>query len=200
MTARDRKQLKAFVVLIVVLGVTVYLSVFRADRPSSSAAPPQTPPKDVAAALQQSRASDARIRLDLMKTPAEGEEVGRHNLFQYRQARPAPQPPGPAGTQAQTQAPPVVTPVTPPPAVLTPTTPTRPTTPPVPPMEFKYDGFLKTPNGLAATLSDRTNHYYNLKEDDVVLGRYRIARVTDAVVEVEDLEVPRRQAFARAQQ
>ena len=67
-------------------------------------------------------------------------------------------------------------------------------------MQFKYDGFLKTQNGLLASLSDNTAHYPNLREGDVLIGRYRIAKVTDAVVEVEDLQIPRRQAFARIQQ
>jgi pyruvate/2-oxoglutarate dehydrogenase complex dihydrolipoamide acyltransferase (E2) component len=216
MTAKDRKQLKVFVLLLVILGVTAILS-FRTNQNPSASSPPPAPadatsaktaaPKTAAKPSNSKQAaaasSDARIRLDWMKEDPQAYEVGRNNLFQYRTGKAMGQtgPPGVgrgSGNRQTQNLPPAPdeTPVTPPtPAVFTP-----PQPPPPPPMQFKYDGFLKTQAGLLASLSDNTAHYPNLREGDVLIGRYRIAKVTDAVVEVEDLQIPRRQAFARIQQ
>ena len=199
MTAKDRKQVKVFVVLIVILGVTAYLSL-RTNLPSSASTSPAATPGALKKDLVRG-GGDAHIRLDLMKPAGEGGDVGVNDLFEYRLGQPARAGRGGASQQASTQPPVSVAPPAPPTPVL-PTQPAGPPQPPPPPPmpQFKYDGFVRTPTGLVASLSDPTNnHFYNLKQDDVVLGRYRIARITDTVIEVEDLEIPRRQAFSRVQ-
>src|SRR5213594_3574797 len=139
MTARDGKQLKVFIVLLVILSVVAFLS-FRINQPSSASVTPPAP-KDVADS-RQSAASDTRIRLDLMKQDS-GEEVGLNDLFQYHMGRSGGSEES-SGTAAQTPLDPP--PEFPPPVTPTPATdPPRPALPPAPPpMQFSYDGFLKT--------------------------------------------------------
>jgi hypothetical protein len=188
-----------FVLLIVILGATAYLSL-RTNMPSSASTSPVTTPGDLKNNLVKD-GGDARIRMDLMKEGGEGDDVGRTNLFEYRLGQLSRTGPGGKSQQAANEPPVTV----PPPITQTPFQPPAPTGPPPPPPtppmpQFKYDGFVRTPKGLNASVSDpANNHFYNLKEDDILLGRYRIARITDTVVEVEDLEIPRRQAFSRAQ-
>jgi hypothetical protein len=207
MTARDQKSLKILIVLGVVLGITAVLS-FRNSQPSVGAAPPPTatvaspatPPPSTPKQIAAANASDARIRLDLLKSDGNENEVGRNNLFQYRgnfsaQLGSTGGIPGARGGTGPTPPPA-------PPVFFPPTTPVNPGPPPPPPgpppMQFKYDGFMRTPDGLVASLSDNTGHY-SLREGDILIGRYRVAKVTDTIVEVEDLQVPRRQAFPRVQ-
>jgi hypothetical protein len=203
MTAKDRKLLKVFVVLVVILGVSAYLSLWMNLSSSDGSTSLVTTPQDTQKNLAKDSGGDTRIRLNDLNRSGEGEEVGRVSLFSYRLGQPGRSGAGPGATSPQSSAS-QPSGVFPEPVTPTPIVPQQPVGPPPPPPpppmpQFKYDGFVRTPKGLAVSLSDQINHYYNLREDDVVLGRYRIARVTDTVVEVEDLEIPRRQAFSRAQ-
>ena len=47
-----------------------------------------------------------------------------------------------------------------------------------------------------ASIDDKTNHYY-VREGEYILGRYRIVRVSETSVEIEDTEQNRRQTYTR---
>src|SRR6202043_2886332 len=98
--------------------------------------------------------SDARIRLDLVeKQEADGGDIGKRNVFQYRQT-PPPVLPGPKPGAANLAAPP--------PTAIAPPLPSRPAgpppAPPPPPIPLKYFGntTTKAPAGLTAFLVDDT--------------------------------------------
>src|SRR4029079_6681994 len=86
MTAKDRKQIKVFVVLIVILGATAYLSL-RTNLPSSASTSAVTTPADIKNDLKND-GGDARIRLDLMKQAGDNGEIGVNDLFEYRLGQP----------------------------------------------------------------------------------------------------------------
>ena len=168
MTRQDRQKLGVFVVLVGVLVLTLVLG-YRMNRPPTTAAT-QAPENKPSA--NPPTANDARIRLDLVEKPEAAEdEAGRKNLFQYRQAPP------PNMTSVPVQP--------------------RPAPPPPPPIPLKYMGFaaVNAPDrGLTAFLEDGSRHY-NVKAGEVLMGRYRITRISDTSVEVEDLEYNRRQTL-----
>jgi Tfp pilus assembly protein PilP len=64
--------------------------------------------------------------------------------------------------------------------------------------DFQFDGvgILPQPGKLKASIDDKTNHYY-VSEGEYILGRYRINRVTETSVEIEDMEQNRRQTYTR---
>lgn len=187
MTPKDKQRLKILVLLLLVLGLT-FTFAYQMKRPSTASAVesrPQTPP---GTAAKPPEASDARIRLDLLqKDPAAAGEVGDTNVFQYRTGRSAATQPGattdPGG-------------MLPPPELITerPTSITPPPPPPPPPIPLKYNGYADATNGLTAFLTD-DQRSYDVSAGDVLMGRYRIVRVTTANVEVEDLEHNRRQVL-----
>src|SRR5688572_10768964 len=85
MSVRDKKQATFLVVLLVILGLTLYLAPRINRAPTASAvqspeATPETAPSVV---------SDARIRIDLIDSKAARLDAGDENLFQYRTAPPA---------------------------------------------------------------------------------------------------------------
>jgi hypothetical protein len=187
MTSREKKQATFLVVLLGILGLTLYLApaINRAPAVSGAqtteAVPESTP----------SAVNDARIRVDLIDRHAGGLHAGDENLFQYR----VPQggstsvirPGMPSGNNAPPPPPPTFTP---PPSV-----PQGP--PPPPPVPFSYRGFARSESGsgeLTAFLSDDRGRY-NVKIGEVLMGRFRISAITDSSVEVEDLQFNRRQTL-----
>jgi hypothetical protein len=181
MTSRN-KQITFLVVLVLIFGVTWYLGLNR--QPTASVVQAQQVNKQTL----PTAVTDARIRLDLMDNDGEKPEAGRENVFQYRTVQPPPPPVRPAPPKD-----PFVNP--PPPVVVTPPRPpTPPPPPPPPPITLRYQGFARSDAGgtLTAFLTDETGHY-NVRTGDVLMGRFRIASITDAAVEVEDLQYNRRQ-------
>jgi hypothetical protein len=188
MSVRDKKQATFLVVLLAILGLTLYLGPRINRAPTASAvqtpeATPETPAPVV---------TDARIRIDLIDSKASKLEAGDENLFQYRTApQAAPVIPAPGAPQ-------VGAPGAAPPPVFTPPPPTGPPVPPPPPpINLRYQGFARSEAGggeLTAFLSDDRGRY-NVKTGEVLMGRYRIAGITDASVEVEDLQLNRRQTL-----
>ena len=134
--------------------------------------------------------SSARIRLDLLGPVDTADNIGKNNLFQFR-AHPAPEPPKEA-----------MRPMPPPPPI----NPSRliPVTPPGPPaIALKYYGFVRVgPSGklLTAVLEDSSQHFFRAVEGDFIMGRYRVVRVTETTVEVEDMELNRHQTLALEKQ
>jgi len=188
MSKKDRQKVSILVVLLGVLGLTLVLA-YRMNKPASTAAV-QSPETNPAPSAQT--ATDAKIRLDELENQ-EAADAGRTNVFQYRETRGAPgsSVPGSSGI-----APP------PPPAPVVPTPapgPIRPTvTPGPPPIPLKYQGFAvvssPTPK-LTAFLQDDSQRHFNVTVGEVLLGRYRIATITDTSIEIEDLQFNRRQVL-----
>jgi hypothetical protein len=182
MSTRERKQLTFLIALLVILGLTLFLAPRVNRLPTASvvqttqAAPESTPPPVV---------SDARIRLDLINK-GENRDAGRENLFQYRVAPPPPVIRPAGGERDPFAVPPEPTNVT-----IAPTGP-----PPPPPITLKYQGFARNDAGgqITAFLIDDNGHY-NVKAGEVLMGRYRIIGVTDASVDLQDLQNNRRQTL-----
>ena len=184
MNAKEKQRLKILLVLLAALGVTIVF-VYQMNRPQTAAAiePPQT-----RITRQPPAPNDARIRIDLIEKGARGESAGDENVFQYRMGRPASPPPG------APIAPPPTLVTQPPPSVVTP--PAGP--PPPPPIPLKYQGYAQAQTGLTAFLSDDTSgtpRHFNATAGEVLMGRYRVVRVTESSVEIEDLEYNRRQVL-----
>jgi hypothetical protein len=188
--SKDRQKLSILVVLLGVLGLTLVLA-YRMNRPASTAAvqSPETkitvnPPTD----------SEARIRLDLVENP-EPPDAGRTNVFRYREGHAAAETsiPGARGGNPQPSLPPPSV-VTPPPSQVV----SRPPVPGPPPIPLKYQGFAvvnsPTPR-FTAFLQDDSQRHFNVSVGEVLLGRYRIAAITDTFVDIEDLQFNRRQVL-----
>ena len=131
--------------------------------------------------------NDARIQLELLDKARADEDLGKSNLFAYRNSRP------PEPTKV---APP------PPPPVVTNNPPPRPTVvapPPPPPIPLKYVGYaFVEPNSkvlIATLLDDTQQRHFNAVQGDIFMGRYRVLRITDTVVDVEDIDTSRRQTL-----
>jgi hypothetical protein len=187
MTKKDRTNLSILIVLLFVLGLTLVL-VYRMNQPptatiaavptAGAAKPSANPPT----------ANDARIRLDLVEKATDEGGIGKKNLFQYRQAPPPPPAPPRQGSIASALSLPAVNP---PAQQVVRSTPPAP--PPPPPITLKYQGFAKSsPDAMTAFLADDTRHF-NVTVGEVLMGRFRIAGITDKSVDVEDLEYNRRQ-------
>jgi hypothetical protein len=185
MTKQDRQRLVFLMVLLVVLGFTLAMGN-RISRSPDTAAVQAPERKGASAAPTQ---TDARIRLDLLDRPEGSETLGKNNLFQYRtRAANAKTSGASAGSQPPQTSPPL--------AIQT--TPTRPTgPPPPPPIALKYRGFAYVdPDRKALTgfIGDDTRHF-NAVEGEVLMGKYRITRITESAIELEDLEFNRRQTL-----
>jgi hypothetical protein len=193
MTKRDRQKLSALIILLGVLCLTLILG-YRMNRPVVTAAVqvPETKPS-----ANPPAPTDARIRLDLIEKPENSsEDIGRKNVFQYRQApappaasrggSPAivPQPSPPAANGAAAVRPP---------AIVAPPGP--------PPIPFKYQGYAfdSSPGGqITAFLTDDASRHYNVGIGEILMGRYRITQISANSVEVEDAENSRRQMLPLA--
>jgi hypothetical protein len=195
MTKQDRRNAGILVLLLAVLGLTVFLG-YRMTRPPATAAV-QTPEQQKVA-VNTLAPGDAKIRVDLVEKETGEENIGKRNLFQYRQAPP---PPPPSVPQRGTGASPFgpgnsgLPPGGLPPQPPRPTGPPQP--PPPPPITLKYQGFVakSTPSGgFTAFLADDSRHY-NVTVGEILMGKYRIAGITDKSVDVEDLDNNRRQSL-----
>ena len=183
MSKQDRQKLSILGVLVGVLALTVVLG-YRMNQPPTTAA---VQPSVQKTSTNPPAANDARIRLDLVESGGNDGNIGKRNLFQYQQAPPPP-------VSVSRGAAPATVVNTPPAPTIPPQT--RPLGPPQPPpIGLKYQGFAATlaPNrGFTAFLSDDSRHY-NVTVGEVLMGRFRIASITDTSVEVEDLQNNRRQ-------
>lgn len=191
MTKQDRQKVTFLVVLLAVLGLTVFLG-YRMTRPPTTTSVVQTPQQKVSTNLPSS--SGAQIRLDLVEKEKAGENIGKRNLFQYQQAPPPLPPPGPRGRGPQGSGSGAFLPVQPPAPVVQAG---PPPPPPLPPITLKYQGFAarSAPNGgFTAFLADDSRHY-NVTVGEILMGKYRIASITDRSVDVEDLEHNRHQSL-----
>jgi hypothetical protein len=192
MSKQDRQKLSILVILLGVLALTIVLG-YRMNRPAVTAAV-QVPESKPSA--NPPAPTDARIRLDLIEKSESSQEIGRKNVFQYRQT-PAP-PSGSRGGSSvntpQPSAPAVIGPAgLGPPAVIAPPGP--------PPIPFKYQGYAVEsvpPRQITAFLTDETSHHYNVRIGEILMGRYRVTQISTNSVEVEDVQSNRRQTLPLA--
>jgi hypothetical protein len=186
MSKQDRQKLSVLLVLLGVLAVTMVLA-YRMNQPQTTAALQTAEAKTPANPPPQNDA--ARIRLDLVEKSDDSDGIAKRNLFQYQQTPP---PPAFSGRSASSPGSLSAAPPPPPPAPI----PIRPQgPPPPPPINLKYQGFATTttPNqGYTAFIGDDSRHY-NVTVGEILMGRFRIAAITDKAVEIEDLEYNRRQ-------
>jgi hypothetical protein len=190
MTKQDRQKLSILIVLLGVLGVTVVFA-YRMNEPQTTAAV-QVPETKSASTPAAPAADSARIRLDLLEKSDAEAGTAKRNLFQYQQAPPPPPPAPPRGGPP----PATFTSAGPPPAVTIPVA-RPPGPPPPPPITLKYTGFATTTTangGYTAFIGDDARHY-NVTVGEVLMGRFRIAAISDKSVEIEDLEYNRRQTL-----
>jgi len=191
MTKESRQKLSILIVLLVVLGLTLVLG-YRMNRPEVTAAVQPPEPKTSA---NPPAPTDARIRLDLVEKPANsGEEIGRRNFFQYRQAPAASVVPGQRGGPGTTPGVPSA-PVNVPQAA--PVRPTGQVAPGPPPIPLKFQGYAvsRSPGQMTAFLTDDASRHYNVTAGEILMGRYRITQLSPTSVEIEDLETNRRQTL-----
>ena len=198
MTKPDQQKLRILIGLLIVLAVTVFFGyrMSRMPNPAIVQAEDQKP-----AAATPPAQTDARIRLDLLKKESPDENLGKKNLFQYG---PPPAPPAPpvsagvrGGSPGSSKAPQVNPGLTTPPATAS----MQP--PPPPPVPLKYIGVsFVEPNSkqLIATLIDDTQHHFNAVDGDIFMGRYRISRITESSVDVDDLQYKHHQTLQLAKQ
>jgi len=191
MTKENRQKLSILIVLLVVLGLTLVLG-YRMNRPEVTAA---VQPPETKTSANPPAPTDARIRLDLVEKPASAaEEIGRKNVFQYRQA-PVPVVTGQRGGPGTTPEVPSG-PVNVPPAPIRPPGPVAPPGPPPIPLKFQGYAVSSSSGGqMTAFLTDDASRHYNVSAGEILMGRYRITQVSAASVEVEDLEANRRQTL-----
>ena len=184
MNPDKRQNLQIWLILLVVLAATFWIG-----REISQIVPMVSSDgsNDTGPAVSR---SDALVTPQELFRPEEAfarePDENRRNPFQYGPepvapsppvgAEPAPSLPG-AGNSFQSEPP-----AAPPP-------------PPPPPIPFRYSGFavVDSLSGNITALLFDDDRSFIVSEQEVLMGRYRVNEVTEAFVEVEDLEFGRRQ-------
>ena len=186
MTASDKKKTALLVLLLFGAG----LSWFYVYRPATSPASTATA-KPSAKTKPAKVGQEAQIRFDIVENTS-AVNVGQTNLFQYRQKPVASKPPEPPRTITN---PPIVTSVS-----ASAQQPTSFTPPPPPWRAFRYEGFSVS-KGAGKILGSITEggNTYEVKEGDCMLGQFCVNRLTESLVEIEDLQLKRKQTFTRIQ-
>ena len=181
MTTSDKKKV-VLLILLVAVGAALYIWMYR------SSGPPPTAKNAAKAATKGATVKpgqEAQILLPLIEGVG-AKDVGRRNLFKY-QEKIAAKPPEPVK--------PVIYQLPPPPPP-----PSNPI-PVVPPFKsFKYDGFssVKESGKLLASITESGNTY-TVREGECLMGQYCISKLDERMVEIEDLQLKRKQTFMRSQ-
>ena len=186
MDPNDRQRLKALLILLIVLVAAVWVGrrIYRT---------PATPPAGNAN-LASGLESDGALTVIPLEAEAFArlttrDEMTRRNPFQYVQESPVP----PALTELTPDrsgsTDPTVgrvedaAPLPPPPAAAIP---------------FTYAGYATVgPSGEAMGLLFDDGQSFTVSVDEVLMGRYRIRSLTEAFVEIEDLDNGRLQRLPR---
>lgn len=182
MTATDKKKTMLLGLLLVLAGVSWYFVFSPIMFPSTGSAPanPGGPGRRQPIKVVPS----AVINLSMLEKPSES-AVGQKNLFVYPPKAPPKPPVAPAPPQVFVQPP--VQPPAPPPV------------PPTPPFRaFKYEGMSvgKESGKVLAAISEGGN-VYQLELGHCIQGTYCISRLSETEVEIEDLQLKRKQTFRR---
>ena len=183
MTAGDKKKAQVLVALAVIAGLTWFL-VYR----TGGVASPVGVAKKITKTTGPKQLGDPTIHSELVKSADIGAEVGRKNIFQYRQKALPPAPPAPPRPN------PVPVTNTPPPVYA-------PLPPPAPVMKtWKYDGYsmLGSPkDGRAmASITDGTASY-QLGVGECLMGQYCIRKINEKEIEIEDVQLKQRRTFPK---
>jgi hypothetical protein len=192
MTKQDRQKIIILGVLLAVLASVVIMVLRMNETPATTTAAVQVP-ETSKISVNPPAPGDASLRKDLLDKPDTGQQIGKRNIFEYRQAPPPPPavPPRGSRTTRFESNPGGIGSVPgnfPPPTVQ----------PPLPPqIPLKYVGYLTLDapgGGFVAVLSDDSRHY-SVTPGEVLMGRYRVLTISDKIVDVEDLEYKRRQSL-----
>jgi hypothetical protein len=188
MTKQDRQKTTILVVLLAVLAAVVVM-VLRMNEPGTTTTAAVQEPTRIS--VNPPAQTDASLRKDLLDKPDNGQQIGKKNIFEYRQAPPPPLAPGPPrGSRTP--------PFQPGMGSVPGNIPPQIQQPPLPPqIPLKYVGYLTMDapgGGFTAVLSDDSRHY-NVTAGEVLMGRYRVLTISDKIVDVEDLEYKRRQSL-----
>jgi hypothetical protein len=196
MTAAEQKKVKILAVVLVLAGITWYF-VLRGESAGTAVAPPQPAPaatKTAASTKAPKLIGDGVIHMELLNQLESDADAGDTNLFQYR---PPPEPVRTVATLPQHV----------PPAASLPTSGSQmpPAPPPPPPFKaFRYEAVVRgsATGKLTAFLSDGTGSpAFAVEEGHTFLGIYKVTRLTETMVEVEDLtQKGRRQTFPKVLQ
>jgi hypothetical protein len=191
MTKQDRQKISILGVLLAVLASVVIMVLRINDTPATATG---TVPAPETSKISVNPPSDASLRKDLLDKPDTGQEIGKRNIFEYRQAPPPP-PAQPRGSRSargfQSDPSDGI-------GSVAGNFPPQTAQPPLPPqIPLKYVGYLTldTPGGgSVAVLSDDSRHY-SVTAGEVLMGRYRVLTISEKIVDVEDLQFKRRQSL-----
>src|SRR5262245_41192031 len=182
MTASDKKKTAVLVLLLVGAGLS-WFYVYRPTAGAASNVTVKTPAKTKAGKVPQ----EAQIRVDVVENTS-AVSVGQTNLFQYRQKPVVSKLPEPSRTISP---PPFVSSTGASPAPIQVVAPA-----PAPWRAFKYEGFSVSKGGgkILGSITEGGNTY-EVKEGDCMMGQFCITRLTESLVEIEDLQLKRKQTF-----
>ncbi len=170
----DRNKLVAAIVLMVLAAISLSYVLSRPGTPAAAAPPAATTParrptgRRTAAAVQPAESLDPTLRLNLLRS-SEGvkyEGAGR-NIFRAQAEEPLPKP--------------VKSPI----EVKKPELPPGP--PPPPPIPLKFYGFANKPGETKKIFLSEGDNIFIAGEGDVVNRRYKVGKIGQTSVEIEDL-------------
>ena len=191
MTKQDRQKISILGVLLAVLASVVVMVLRLNDSPATTTRTVQAPETSK---ISVNPPGDASLRKDLLDKPDTGQEIGKRNIFEYRQAPPPP----PAPPRGSRPGRPFQGNLSDAIDSVSGNFPPQNVQPPLPPqIPLKYVGYLAldTPGGgSVAVLSDDSRHY-SVTAGEVLMGRYRVLTISDKIVDVEDLQFKRRQSL-----
>jgi len=190
MIAEKKKQMQTLLALVGLLAIAGTYTYMTNRRPATGVATATSAKAALAAVLPSG--GNAEIRLDLIRDRLDKSPVGKRNVFQYYVPPPPPKP-------------------TPAPIVYVPPANTAPAAPQPPPVArapysalsaFKFDaaGIVAKPGKSWASIIEGTTNRYNVTEGEYIQGRYRINRITETSVEIEDIDQNRHQIYSRQTQ
>jgi hypothetical protein len=186
MTTSDKKKVLLLVLLVALAGVSWFF-VFRPIMTTASSSNPVVKAVRKPTTIKPDQA--VVIDLPRLQQPSVG-DIGRRNLFQF----PPKQPPKPTVSSMPAPPPGFQISQVPPPTIIS--------APPAPPFKsFKYEGVSvnRASGKILGALSEGGNTY-QVREGDCLMGQYCITRLTEAAVEIEDVQQKRRQEFRRVVQ
>ena len=155
-----RRQALVAAALVVVLAVLLVMQVVGGSTDPVGDGPTQASGSQGRAPVSPEASAVADVRLELLRPAASGSPQAGRNLFRFR--------PRPEPVVFRPPAPPVQ--VGPP---------VPPGPPPLPPIALRFIGLLEAPqsSGRIAILSDGRGNVFNVKEGDIIEGRYRLLQI-----------------------
>ncbi len=149
--------------------------------PAATAAPKRERDRDRHVAAVLTPSLDPRLRLDLLKDSESVEYRGKGRNIFLPSAEPIPQPVAP-GLTAQKNSNPV---------------PTGP--PPPPPINLKFYGWASKSGEARAIFLAQGDNVFIAHEGDIIARRYRVVRIGNSTVEIEDVLSNNRQSIPLVQ-